>query len=334
MRNLPPAYFAMVMATGIVSIAALGLDLPLLAELLFGLNLLAYAVLAALTLMRAALYPRLMFGDMVDHRVGAGFFTAVAGSCLIGVQFLLIAGSNAAAALFLAVGVALWIGLTYTIFTAFTVKRKKPPLEHSISGLWLIAVVATQSIALLAILVAREWPEPVRTELEFFALSMWMWGGMFYIWIISTIFYRYTYFAFSASDVDAPSWINMGAMAIATLVGVNFAQNANDAPFLAALLPFLKGFTLFCWAAGTWWIPILLVLAAWRQFVDRAPPRYDPSVWGAVFPVGMYSEATRQLAGTFDLPFLDYPARIVFVVAVGMWALAFAGFMWDLRKAR
>jgi tellurite resistance protein TehA-like permease len=332
-RHLPPAYFALVMATGIVSIAALNFDLPLFAKTLFVVNVFAYAVLTILTLTRAAIHPRLLFGDMVDHRAGAGFFTAVAASSLIGVQFLLIARSEVAAVLFLALGAALWAGLTYTIFLGFTISHEKPSLERGISGLWLIAVVATQSIAILATLVAREWPPRGRSELDFFALSMWLWGVMFYIWIISLIFYRYTHFAYSASDVDAPSWINMGAMAISTLAGVNLVQNAGDAPFLAALLPFLKGFTLFCWAAGTWWIPMLLALASWRLFVDRTSPRYDPADWAAVFPLGMYCEATRQMAVAFDLRFLDFLSWIMFVAAATAWALAFAGLLWELRKA-
>jgi tellurite resistance protein TehA-like permease len=319
------------MATGIVSIAALGFDLPLLAKSLFIINLLAYAILTLLTLLRAAIHPRLLFGDMVNHRVGVGFFTAVAASCLIGAQFLLIAGSKIAAIVFLIVGVALWAGLTYTIFLAFTIAREKPPLERGMSGLWLVAVVATQSIAVLATLVAREWPAPGQSELEFFALCMWLSGVMLYVWIITLLFYRYTYLAYSASDVDAPSWINMGAMAISTLAAVNLAQNAQGAPFLAALMPFLKGFAVLCWATGTWWIPLLLALTAWRQFVDRRLPRYDPGDWAAVFPLGMYSEATRQMAAAFDLRFLDVLAGVMFAVAVIAWALVFAGLLWDLR---
>jgi tellurite resistance protein TehA-like permease len=333
MRNLTPAYFALVMATGIVSIAALGFDFPMLAKSLFAINVVAYVVLTVLTLLRAAMHPRLLFADMVDHRVGAGFFTAVAASCLIGAQFLLIADSEIAAVLFLTLGAVLWAGLTYTIFLEFTIKREKPPLERGMSGLWLVAVVAAQSVAVLATLVARNWSEPGRSELEFFALSMWLWGVMLYVWIISLLFYRYTYFAFSASDVDAPSWIDMGAMAISTLAGVSLAQNAKDAPFLIALLPFLKGFTVFCWATGTWWIPMLLVFVAWRQFVDRRSPRYDPADWAAVFPLGMYSEATRQMAVAFDLPFLNFLAAAMFIAAAIAWALAFAGLLWDLRNA-
>jgi tellurite resistance protein TehA-like permease len=333
MRNLPPAYFALVMATGIVSIAALGFGLPLFATSLFVFNLLAYAVLVLLTLLRATLYPRLLLGELVDHRAGAGFFTIVAASCLIGAQFLLIAGSEAAAVVFLALGAALWAGLTYTIFAVFTIKRDKPPLDRGISGLWLIAVVAVQSVAILSILAAKGWREPGSGELEFFALSMWLWGVMFYIWIITLLFFRYTYFAYSARDVDAPSWINMGAMAISALAGAELVRNAGDAPFVASLLPFLKGFTVFCWAAGTWWIPMLLVLTTWRQFVERTAPHYHPADWAAVFPLGMYAEATRQMAATFDLRFLDFPARIMFVIAATAWALAFLGLLWGLGHA-
>ncbi len=331
-KHLPPAYFALVMATGIVSIAAHDFQLSVLAAGLFAFNLVAYAVLTGLTVLRAIRYPRLFFADMTDHRLGPGFFTAVAGSCILGTQILLTTHSVALATVFLALGVALWIGLTYTIFAAFTVKRHKPPLEEGLTGAWLIAVVATQSIAVLAALIARHWPQPHRLELNFFALSMWLWGGMFYIWIISLIFYRYSFFAFSPSDLSPPYWINMGAMAISTLAGARLVENTPDAPFLASLLPFLKGFTVFYWATGTWWIPMLLVLGVWRHGFQRFPLRYDPLYWGAVFPLGMYTVATREMATALDLPFLDPLPPVAFACALAAWTLAVAGLLWELRK--
>jgi tellurite resistance protein TehA-like permease len=331
-KHLSPAYFALVMATGVVSIAAWDFQLPVLAMGLFAFNLVAYAVVASLTALRAIRYPRLFFADMTDHRLGPGFFTAVAGSCILGTQFLLMVHSLAAAIVFLALGTALWIGLTYTIFTALTVKREKPPLEKGLTGAWLIAVVATQSIAVLAALIARDWPQPLRLELNFFALSMWLWGGMFYIWIISLIFYRYTFFIFSPGDLTPPYWINMGAMAISTLAGARLVQNTPDAPFLASLLPFIKGFTVFYWATGTWWIPMLLVLGVWRHLIQRFPLRYDPLYWGAVFPLGMYTVATMQMAAALDLPFLAPLSPVAFVAALVAWTLACAGLLWELRK--
>jgi hypothetical protein len=68
-------------------------------------------------------------------------------------------------------------------------------------------------------------------------------------------------------------------MAISTLAGARLVQNTPDAPFLSSLLPFLKSFTVFYWATGTWWIPMLLVLGVWRHLIQRFPLRYDPLYW-------------------------------------------------------
>jgi tellurite resistance protein TehA-like permease len=329
-EQLSPAYFALVMATGIVSTGALDFRLSWLATGLFVFNLAAFAVLAALMTWRAIRYPRLFLADMTDHRRGPGFFTAAAASCILGTQSLLLAHSVAVATLLLVLGIALWVVLTYTIFTALTVKHDKPSLQEGLTGAWLIAVVAAQSIAVLAAMIAREWPEPHRLELNFFALAMWSWGGMLYIWIISLIFYRETFFAFSPGDLTPPYWINMGAMAISTLAGTELVHNAPDAPFLGLLLPFLNGFTVFYWATGTWWIPMLLVLYAWRHLVRRFPLHYDPLYWGAVFPLGMYAVATKQMAAALQLPFLAPLPIAAFVVALAAWTLAFAALAWQI----
>ena len=73
----------MVMATGIVSIAAQRLDMPGIAQALFRLNVVFYAVLWCLTALRMALHPRRFFADMVDHLRGPGFFTTVAGTSVL-----------------------------------------------------------------------------------------------------------------------------------------------------------------------------------------------------------------------------------------------------------
>ena len=330
--QLPPASFAFVMATGIVSIGAWQLGFGSLASALFGFNLAAYIALAYLTALRLVRYPRLLFADITDHRLGPGFFSAVAGSCILGTQFLLVVRSPVAASVLLMLGTVLWVGLTYIIFAAFTVKRDKPALENGLTGTWLIAVVATQSIAVLAALIATERPEPLRLELNFFAVSMWLWGGMLYIWIISLIFYRETFFVFAPGDLTPPYWINMGAMAISTLAGAELIQNAPDAPLLASLLPFLKGFTVFYWATGTWWIPMLLVLEVWQHLYRGFPLRYDPLYWGAVFPLGMYAVATKQMAAALGLPFLVPLAPAFFAVALTAWTLAFIGLAWELLR--
>src|SRR3546814_14213324 len=81
--------------------------------------------------------------------------------------------------------------------------------------------------------------------MNFFALSMWLWGGMLYIWMMSLIFYRYAFFTFEPGDLSPPYWINMGAMAISALAGALLIANVAHAPFLLSLQPFIKGFTVF-----------------------------------------------------------------------------------------
>jgi len=333
LKGLSPAYFGLVMATGIVSIAALDFHLPAVAVALFVVNGVAYVVLVALNVLRAARHWPEFAADVTDHRRGVGFFTLVAASCIIGVQLRLIANNVPAATAFLMIGLVLWFVVTYTIFTAFTIKREKPVLQNGITGSWLLAVVATQSVAVLGALIAREWPQPYRVELNFSVLSMWLWGGMLYIWIISLIFYRYIFFQVMASDLTPPSWITMGAMAISTLAGSLLVQNTPDAPFLASLLPFLKGFMVFYWATGMWWIPMLLTFFVWRYVIKRFPLRYDPLYWAAVFPLGMYSVATRHMASALGLPFLGaFLPGIMFAAALLAWTIAFAGLLLELRK--
>ena len=144
-RDLHPAYFAMVMATGIVSIAAHLLRMRMLATALAWLNVVAFAILWLLTLARLFHHRSRVFADLIDHNRGVGFFTMVAASCVLGSQCLLVLENSLIARLLWLLGIGLWVVLTYTIFTALTVKEKKPALAGGIHGGWLIAVVATQS---------------------------------------------------------------------------------------------------------------------------------------------------------------------------------------------
>jgi len=329
-RDLSPAYFAMVMATGILSIGASMLGMHAVGIGLLYLNIGVYVVLAMLSVLRIAWFAPNFFSDMIDHRRAPGFFTVVAATCILGNQFLLIVNSLTAAVISWGIALLLWIGLTYTVFVALTVKQQKPTLDEGITGAWLLAIVATQSVALLSALIATHWQQPYRLELNFLALSLWLWGGMFYIWMISLIFYRYTFFAFSPGDLSPPYWINMGAMAISVLVGARLVENTDAAPFLLSVLPFLKGFTVFYWATGTWWIPMLLLLGVWRHVYRRFPLRYDPSYWGAVFPLGMYTVGTLQMAKALDLKFLLFIPRYFIFVAGSVWCLTFAGLIYHL----
>jgi len=149
---------------------------------------------------------------------------------------------------------------------------------------------------------------------------------------MSLIFYRYTFFPFSPGDLSPPYWINMGAMAISTLAGSLLILNSPDAPFLHSLLPFIKGFTVFYWATGTWWIPMLVVLALWRHVYRRFPLKYDPLYWGAVFPLGMYAASTHQMIEAMSFDFLHFLPPVFLAIGLAAWTAAFIGFLGNLLR--
>jgi len=326
LASMHPASFALVMATGIVSIASHLLGLPWFAIALLWANVVFYVALCVLTVTRIVRFPARFIGDLSHHGRAVGFFTMVAGTCVLGSQSWLIAQAwTVAAALWIA-GIVLWAAVTYTVFTLLTVKVDKPPLADGINGGWLVAVVAAQSVSVLGAQIAGGFGDAAPRVL-LFCLVMWLGGGMLYIWIISLIFYRYTFFTMSPSDLAPPYWINMGAVAISTLAGATLIASADRSPVLTELMPFLKGFTLLFWATATWWIPMLISLGFWRHVYRRFPLRYDPLYWGAVFPLGMYAVCTFRLAYAIDAPYLLVIPRAFLYVAIGAWTVAMIGLL-------
>jgi tellurite resistance protein TehA-like permease len=323
-----PGYFSFVMATGIVSLAMHFEGFPGLPEVFLWLNVIFYVALWGISGLRIAWFRSALIADLTHHARGVTFLTTVAGTAVLGVQFAVLTPLMGLAAGLWGFAVLLWIILIYTFFAAVTVVEPKPALKVGINGSWLLVTVATESLAVLGTLVAQTLG-PVRPIL-FGALCAYLLGAMFYILFIALIVYRWIFLSMEPAKLTPPYWINMGALAITTVAGSQLILSSKSSDFLHDFQPFIAGFTLFFWATGTWWIPLLVIVGIWRHVVERVPLTYDPQYWSLVFPLGMYSVATFMFANAAGMPFLLIIPRIAVYIATLAWLLTFSAMLFKL----
>jgi tellurite resistance protein TehA-like permease len=326
-------WFAMVMSTGIVSIASLLVanlyhgnvfseTLRGFAVALFWINVAAYPVMVIMKLCRCAIFWKDVVADLSNPKTCLVFFTIVAGTNVLGSQFALF-GYPEVAKIFWYWGLFLWVLITITTFGFLFIKGVSP-VEEAIHGGWLLATVGTQSVAVLGSNIAPYYSPKYGHFIYILSYTWWLVGCFLYIVIMTLIMYRMIFFKLNPNELVPPYWINMGAVAITTLAGALLVTNgAKLQRGLVELLSFTRGFTFFFWAFGTWWIPLLIALGFWKYVFRRTRPVFNPAYWGMVFPLGMYTACTYQLAYAMDLHFLLKIPKYSWYFAISAWILFF-----------
>jgi tellurite resistance protein TehA-like permease len=332
-RSLYPGYFALVMATGIVSNAALFLGHRAVSNFLLAVNLVAFPLLLAALLARLARFRRELWADLSDPKLVFSFFTIVAACDVLGLQLTLRGELGPAIALWL-FALAAWIVLGYASFSVLTFVNTGSGADV-VHGGWLIAIVGTESLVLLGAPLAPHFG--AAAPLTFVTIhALWGIGIVFYGIFITLFSYRLFFLSVLPADVTPLFWVVMGAAAIAANAGSTLILTDPRMPFLLDLRPFVDGATLILWAWASWWIPLLLIFGAWKYLVRKEPLSYHPMFWSMVFPLGMYTVATYRLSLAADFPPLQWIPRIMIWIAFGAWVLTMAGALaalWGVLRA-
>lgn len=328
-RSLYPGYFALVMATGIVSNAFHFIGQPALSSALLAVNLVAFPVLLALTAARALRHRRELVADLVDPRLVFSFFTIVAAADVLGVGLSLRGHHAVATGLFL-FALTVWVLLSYFSFSLLTFSNHEEGADV-VHGGWLIAIVGTESLALLGVRLAPHLGS--FQDVTYLAVyALWGIGIVLYGIFVTLFSYRIFFTRVQPTDMTPLFWVIMGAAAIATNAGSALIVARPTVRFLEAMHPFVDGATLILWSWATWWIPLLVIFGFWRHVVRREPLAYHPAYWSLVFPLGMYTVATFRLSTASQYAPLENISRVMVWVAFGAWLVVMAGLLRSARR--
>ena len=281
---MKPDTFAAVMATGIVSIAALDHGFDLISDVLIVVAAVALPVLIA----AAATTWRRESWRLTDLDVSLRLCTYIAACAVVGARL-----AEHRIVLWVLAGMALQGWLSLAPLVARRMWRERSGLRDRARGGWELASVATSGLAI------------VMADLRIVFLAVLFWAIAIAVYLVMTVLIvRRAGHDSSAPELAQPDvWILMGGAAIATLAGDHIHKAG-----LASVWPV----TVVTWIVATAWIPALVNFCVRRRV---------GLWWAAVFPLGMYSSATYATAVETGWHWLTAVSLVFFWIALAAWAV-------------
>ncbi len=329
LQAMHPGNFALVMASGVISIGFSIQNQPRLSDILCVFAITAWLCLLALSLVRLIRFSSAVRIDLLNPRMVFSFFTLVAATDIVGL-LLHERGYIKLALTCWVMAFTVWCLLLYLSFSVLTFLTHERNV-NIVHGGWLISIVGTQSLVLLGAKIAPDLGEyAVYMMVEVHML--WGLGLAFYGIFVTLFCYRIFFLNLRPHDISPLLWVVMGAAAISANAGTTLLLGDSHLAFLELQRPLIDGVTMMIWAWGTWWIPMLVLFGIWKHVVNHLPLKYEPSWWSLVFPLGMYSVASARLGLAAEFPPLQWIAELMIWVAFCAWLLVLLGLIKQLWR--
>src|SRR5579872_4864469 len=187
-KSLYTGYFASVMATAIVSIALLLDHVMALSVALWVISCVLLLFMTVAYALRWILYPHEVHANFYDPTTVFGYFTFIAAIDVLATRFSL-GGWTIVPGILTLIAAAAWLILTYWVF-AMLIFTSDRSIEQAVNGSWMIAIVATESLAITWVLLVRVQPQ-VSVVLQLAAYMFWTFGVLLYLIFIAFIMYRF-----------------------------------------------------------------------------------------------------------------------------------------------
>lgn len=328
-ESLTPGYFALVMASGIVSLGLKLIDHELLSTILFAICGVAYVVLCGLNVWRFLGFRHAMVADFRAPKRAFGFFTFVAGTNVLGARAA-AEGWYTVTVWLLVISSAVWLVLGYALPWSAVLSQAHRPVVALANGTWFIWVVASQSIAVSAASLEVIFTD-ARLYLAILAVFSWSVGIFLYAASAIIVSLRIMLYELDPKEFDPPYWVSMGALAITIVAGARIVE-MQSAPMVDATRGLVAGLSVVFWAFATWLIPVLIAAGFWRHYVRHVPLRYEPTLWSMIFPLGMYAVAGITLGRADHLPIVEWIGSHWLWLAVAAYLVVFVAMARGLAR--
>jgi tellurite resistance protein TehA-like permease len=292
---IPPASGAVVMGTGIVSIALLLDGKATLSLILLALDTAIWIVLVVLLPARALRDPERF---RVDVRTPAAL-TSIAGTAVLGTRLTLLGWTWAGAAL-LVFALLIWLGLVPCVLRHWQVPTV---------GASFILTVATQSLGLLAASLALAQRS---TWLLYASLIPFGLGLVIY----ASVLVRFDFRQLIVGSGD--HWVTGGALAISTVTAGRIALAGEHLDVWPGDRGAFKEVALVLWVLTMLWLPMLVAAEATHPRLS-----YNVKRWSTVFPVGMYAACSFVVGTVTGTHAITEFARVWVWVSVAVWSVVF-----------
>lgn len=325
-QKADPGYFAVVMATGIMS-RAMQLDgVAWLSGVLLGTGIVVYALLVVVYGWRLTAYRHDVLDDAANPRRAFGFFTLAAGSDVLAAR-LAGDGHTGIAVVLLVIGGTIWALLSYGLPTMLARGNALRPALAGANGTWFLQSVATQSIAV----GLTSLSSPLSAGAIAVAVACWAIGVILYLLAAGLVAATLLSSPVRPDELTPSYWVFMGATAISVLAGAQILR-LPPAPLQAAVHPVVAGLSVMLWAFGTWLIPLLALMGIWRHVLRRVPLAYEPGLWGLVFPAAMYGVGSHELGVALKVSWLVTLGRDEAWPALALWIMVFVAMVAALLR--
>ncbi|RZL70937.1 MAG: C4-dicarboxylate ABC transporter [Rhodococcus sp. (in: high G+C Gram-positive bacteria)] len=327
-----PNWFASVMGTGIVAIAAASLPFSVPGITVFATTVWVLALLLLVAVVVATAGHWTLHGEvarghlddpMMSHFYGApamGLMTVGAGAMLVGHHLI---GMPAA----LALDWVLWtvgtlLGLTTAVLVPIRAFTSHEVHEDSAFGGWLMPVVppmvsAATGAALIPHLPAGQAQQTMLLACYmFFGLTL-----MCSIVMIAFIWNRLLHHGIGAAGAVPTLWIVLGpvgqSITAAHHLG-NVTSDVLDSPYGTAFHAFALVYGIPMWGFAMLWLAIAATLTA-RTAREGLP--FSLTWWSFTFPVGTVVTGTSGLAQLTGNHVLQVAAGALFVLLLSAWSV-------------